>query len=97
MAMLANKKIRDVLLESEFRGFAQQPRVFTLPVHLIMAPDVQQDDFLVGYDNSQCDSIAIGKTDGLDAFELATKVVIFQVWLEWVVLQVADDIGELFP
>lgn len=62
-----------------------------------MATDIQQDDFLVGHDNSQCDSIAIGDADGLNAFELAAEMVVFQVRLERVVLQIAEDIGKFFP
>ena len=74
-----------------------QPRVFNLPIHLIMATDIQQDDCLFRNGNGQCDSIAVGDADGLNAFELAAEVVIFQVWLERVVLQIAEDISELFP
>ncbi len=62
-----------------------------------MATDVQQDDFLVRNDHGQGDSITIGDADGLNAFELAAEVVIFQVWLERVVLQIAQDTGELCP
>lgn len=92
--MLANEEIRDVLLESELRGFALG---HMLPVHLIMAADIQQDDFLVRNGNGQCDSIAIGDADSLSAFELAAEMVIFQMWLERIVLQIAQDIGELCP
>ena len=62
-----------------------------------MATDIQQEDFLIGNDNGQCDSIAISDADGLNAFELAAEMVIFQVWLERIVLQIAQDIGELCP
>ena len=62
-----------------------------------MTTHIQQDDFLVGYDNRQCDSIAIGNADSLNAFEFPAEMVVFQVWLEWVAFQIAEDIGELFP
>ena len=62
-----------------------------------MATDVEQDDFLVGNDHGQCDPIAVGDADSLNTFELAAEVVIFQVWLERVVLQIAQDFGEFFP
>lgn len=66
-----------------------------LTVHFIMAADIQQDDFLVGYDNCQSDSIAVGNTDCLDTLEFAAKVVILQVGLEWVALQITEDFSKL--
>jgi hypothetical protein len=62
-----------------------------------MVTHIQQDDFLVRYDNGQCDSIAIGNADSLNPFELSTEVVVFQVGLERVALQVPEDSGELDP
>ena len=62
-----------------------------------MATDIQQDDLLLRNDDSQCDAIAIGDADGLNAFELAAKVIVFQVGLERVALQIAEDTGELCP
>lgn len=40
----------------------------TLPIDLIMAAYIKQNDFLFGYNNRQSNSIAIGKANGLNPF-----------------------------
>ncbi len=62
-----------------------------------MAADIEQDDLFLGCDNGQYDSIAVGKADGLNTFELAAEVVLFQACLARVLLQITEGIGEFLP
>ena len=68
-----------------------------LPIHLVMTADIEQDDFLVGNQNRKGNSIAVGYADGLNAFEIPSELVIFQVWLEWIFFQFTQDGGKLSP
>jgi len=62
-----------------------------------MAADIKQYDFLVGNHNGKGYAIAVGDADGLNTSEIPSELVIFQVWLEWILFQFAQNGGELFP
>ena len=60
-----------------------------------MTADVEQDDLPVGDYYRQGNSVAVRDTHRLDSLQFAGQMVIFQVGLERVDLQVAQDSGEL--
>ncbi len=78
------------------RATTGQGRASALPVHLIMAADIEQDDFLLRYENGQDDSIAIGEGDGLNVFELAPEAMVGKMGGERVLLEVVDELLKTF-
>jgi len=66
-----------------------------LPVNLVMAADVEEDDLLVGDHDSQGNPVAVGDAHRLDSLQFTRQMVISQVGLERVDLQVAQGSGKL--
>ncbi len=77
--------------------------VLASPVHVIMAADVEQDDFLLCYEKREGNPVAVSEADGMAAGEFAAQGVKRKVRLERVVLQVCNhsceawlEVGMLF-
>ena len=60
-------------LQPDERPHVSLEAYFGLPIHLVMAADVEQDDLLVGNLKRQDDAIAVGDADRLEAFQLAAR------------------------
>jgi len=70
-------------------------RKVLLVVNFIMTANVEQDDLSVGHYYRQGNAIAVRETHRLDSLQFTGQMVIFQVGLERVDLEVAQDSGEL--
>ena len=62
-----------------------------LAVDFVVAPDVEKGDFLLGDEQSQCDSAAVGKPDRVAPRESAPQGMEVQVGLKRVSLQVTEQ------
>jgi hypothetical protein len=62
-----------------------------LAVHLIMTADVEQDDLLFGYHDSQGNAVTVGQSDGMAAGYFAGKLMQSEGRLERVLLQSLED------
>ena len=69
----------------------------SLSVHLVMAANIKQDDFLFGNHQGQRNPVTISEADGITSGELAAQGVQFQTGLERVFLQVAELFGKAWP
>ena len=45
----------------------------SLPIHLIMAADIKQNNFLVGNQESQGNTVAMGEADGVATLQFAAQ------------------------
>ena len=62
-----------------------------------MAADVEEDDFLFGYQDGECYAVLMGNADSLHPFQLAAQVVIPEMRLKWITFEVPQDGGKLMP
>jgi hypothetical protein len=69
----------------------------SLSVHLIVAANIKQDDFLFGNHQGQGNPVTISETDGITSGKLAAQGVQLQTRLEWIFLQVAEYFGKAWP
>jgi hypothetical protein len=53
-----------------------------LPIYLFMTANIEKDDLPVGNHNGKGDAKAVSDAHSLNAFNVSTELVIFQVWLE---------------
>ena len=65
-----------------------------LAIHLVVAADIKQDDFLVRNQEGQRNAVAVGKADGVTTAEFAAQGMQFQVGLKGILLQVVDHRGK---
>lgn len=65
-----------------------------LPVNLVVATDVEQDDFFFGDQQSKGDAVAVGETDSMTTGKFPGEGMQRQTRLERINLQLADDLRE---
>ena len=68
-----------------------------LPIDLVMAADIEQNDFLAGNHNGKGDAKAVGDADSLNTFKISLELVIFEVRLEWIIFEITKYGGKRIP
>ena len=58
------------------------PWPFLSPIHLVVAADVKQDDFLLRHLKHQGDTVAVSQTDGVQALKLSLQRMQVKVGLK---------------
>jgi hypothetical protein len=85
--------------EDRQRGvsFNRNRILLLLSIHVVMATDVKQVDFLIRNQDGQGESVAARDADCLHTKKFAAKVVVSKVRLKRIALQIIENRNEFFP
>lgn len=70
---------------------------YFLSIHIIVATDIEEDDFLFGYQNGKGYSVTVGKADGVTAVKFTEQRMQFQAWLERIFLKISEYFSKSCP